>query len=207
MRYFPSVWPCGGAVLCCAMALLGFGSIAKAQGPRNYEKSVEVSGTVISIGSDTLANVMNMWAEDFEKLHPNVTFQLEAKGSATAPPALTEGKSLLGPMSRTMTPEEEDAFEAKRGFKPTRYDVALDCVAVWVHKDNPVKGFTLAQLDSIFSKTRKSGFEDVSTWGQAGVTDPAWAELPITSTAVTPRVVPMPSSRNMRWARATSRIP
>ena len=78
-----------------------------------------------------------------------------------------------------MKPEEEDAFEAKHGFKPTRYDVALDCLAVWVNKDNPVKGFTLAQLDSIFSKTRKSGYEDVSTWGQAGVTDPAWADLPI----------------------------
>jgi phosphate transport system substrate-binding protein len=92
---------------------------------------------------------------------------------------LTAGKSLLGPMSRTMKPEEEDAFEAKHGFKPTRYDVALDCLAVWVHKDNPVKGFTLAQLDSIFSKTRKSGYEDVSTWGQAGVTDAGWADLPI----------------------------
>ena len=72
-----------------------------------------------------------------------------------------------------------DAFEAKHGFKPTRFDVALDCLAVWVNKDNPVKGFTLAQLDSIFSKTRKSGYEDIATWGQAGVTDPAWADQPI----------------------------
>jgi phosphate transport system substrate-binding protein len=161
------------------MVVLGPSPAAKAQGPKDYNKSVEVSGTVISIGSDTLANMMNMWAEAFKKLHPNVTFQIDSKGSATAPPALTEGKSLLGPMSRVMTPEEEDAFEAKHGFKPTRYDVALDCVAVWVHKDNPVKGFTLAQLDSMFSKTRKSGYHDISTWGQAGVTDAAWADLPI----------------------------
>jgi phosphate transport system substrate-binding protein len=161
------------------MALLGLASLASAEGPKDYEKSVEVSGTVISIGSDTLANLMNFWSEGFKKLHPTVTFQIEAKGSATAPPALTEGKSLLGPMSRAMKPEEIDAFEAKHGFKPTRYDVALDCLAVWVNKDNPVKGFTLAQLDSIFSKTRKSGYEDVSTWGQAGVTDPAWADQPI----------------------------
>jgi phosphate transport system substrate-binding protein len=161
------------------MPLLGLGSVAKAEGPKDYEKSVEVSGTVISIGSDTLANLMNFWSEAFKKEHPNVTFQIEAKGSATAPPALTEGKSLLGPMSRAMKPEEEDAFEAKHGFKPTRFDVALDCLAVWVHNDNPIKGFTLAQLDSIFSKTRKSGFPDISTWGQAGVTDPSWADLPI----------------------------
>jgi phosphate transport system substrate-binding protein len=161
------------------MAVLGLSSLAKAEGPKEYVKTVEVSGTVISIGSDTLANLMNFWSEGFKKLHPNVTFQIEAKGSATAPPALTEGKSVLGPMSRAMKPEEVDAFEAKHGFKPTKYDVALDCVAVWVHKDNPVKGFTLAQLDSIFSKTRKFGYEDVSTWGQAGVSDAAWADQPI----------------------------
>ncbi|MGA2258856.1 MAG: phosphate ABC transporter substrate-binding protein [Thermoguttaceae bacterium] len=179
MKYLPSILSNCRALMCCAMAMLGLSPVAKAEGPSDYEKTVEVSGTVISIGSDTLANLMNFWAEGFKKLHPNVTFQIEAKGSATAPPALTEGKSLLGPMSRAMKPEEEDAFEAKHGFKPTRYDVALDCLAVWVHKDNPVAGFTLAQLDSIFSKTRKSGYEDVSTWGQAGVTDPAWADLPI----------------------------
>src|SRR5271165_778794 len=179
MKRLPSIRPVCLAVVCCALVMLGLGSAAKAEDPKDYEKSGEVSGTVISIGSDTLANLMDDWSEGFKKEHPNVSFQIEAKGSATAPPALTEGKALLGPMSRTMKPEEEDAFEAKHGFKPTRYDVALDCVAVWVNKDNPVKGFTLAQLDSIFSKTRKSGFEDVSTWGQAGLTDPAWANLPI----------------------------
>ena len=167
------------AVVFGTTAVLGLCLVVRADGPKDYEKTIEVSGTVIGIGSDTLANLMNYWSEGFKKEHPNVTFQIESKGSATAPPALTEGKALLGPMSRSMNPEEEDAFEAKHGFKPTRFDVALDCVAVWVHNDNPVKGFTLAQLDSIFSKTRKSGLPDISTWGQAGVTDTAWADLPI----------------------------
>src|SRR5208283_6034692 len=139
MRYFASVRPNPWVKVWCATVLLALAPAAKAEGPKDYEKSVEVSGTVISIGSDTLANLMNFWSEGFRKLHPNVTFQIEAKGSATAPPALTEGKSLLGPMSRAMKPEEEDAFEAKHGFKPTRFDVALDCVAVWVHSENPVK--------------------------------------------------------------------
>ncbi len=164
------------ATLWCVAAIAGISATAKAEALKDYEKTVEVSGTVIGIGSDTLANLMNFWSESFKKLHPNVTFQIESKGSATAPPALTAGKSLLGPMSRAMEPAEEDAFESKHGFKPTRYDVALDCVAVWVNKDNPVKGFTLAQLDSIFSKTRKSGYSDVSAWGQAGVSDAGWAD-------------------------------
>ena len=83
--------------------------------------------------------------------------QVEGKGSATAPPALTAGTAQLGPMSRTMKPEEEDAFEKQHGFKPTRISVALDCLAVYVHKDNPIKGLTLEQVDGIFSKTHKRG--------------------------------------------------
>ena len=121
---------------------------------------------------------MTYWAEAFSKVYPNVKIQVEGKGSATAPPALTQGTAQLGPMSRKMKSEEEDAFEAKHGFKPTRIDVAVDCLAVYVHKDNPIHGFTLAQLDCIFSKTRKSGYADITTWGEVGLTGD-WAALPI----------------------------
>jgi phosphate transport system substrate-binding protein len=145
----------------------------------NYEKVSGVSGNLSSVGSDTLNNLMTYWAEGFRKRYPNVKIQIEGKGSATAPPALTEGTAQLGPMSRKMKPEEEDAFERKHGYKPTRIGVALDCVAVYVHRDNPVRGLTLAQVDGIFSKTRKSGSQNIVTWGEAGVADPAWARLPI----------------------------
>ena len=171
------------AVAVCVAVVLTAASYAAAVEAsaelKGYQKTGDVSGNLTSIGSDTLANLMTMWAEEYCKMYPNVKPQIEAKGSATAPPALTEGTALLGPMSRKMKPEEEDSFEAKHGFKPTRFDVALDCLAVYVHKDNAVKGFTLAQLDCIFSKTRKSGFADVTTWGQAGLSDAAWADQPI----------------------------
>jgi phosphate transport system substrate-binding protein len=81
-------------------------------------------------------------------------------------------------MSRAMKPEEEDAFAKKYGYKPTRITVALDCLAVYVHKDNPIHGLTMAQVDCIFSKTRKSGYADIATWGDAGLTGD-WASLPI----------------------------
>ena len=145
---------------------------------KSYEKVSGVDGSLSSIGSDTLNNLMTYWAEAFNKLYPNVKIQVEGKGSATAPPALAAGTAQLGPMSRKMKPEEEDAFEKKHGFKPTKISVALDCLAVYVHKDNPIKGLTLAQLDCIFSKTHKSGFADVSTWEQAGLTGD-WATMPI----------------------------
>jgi phosphate transport system substrate-binding protein len=145
---------------------------------KHYEKVSGVDGSLNSIGSDTLNNLMTYWAEAFAKTYPNVKIQVEGKGSATAPPALTAGTAQLGPMSRKMKPEEEDAFEKKHGFKPTRISVALDCLAVYVHKDNPIEGLTLAQLDCIFSKTRKSGFADISTWGDVGLTGD-WATMPM----------------------------
>ena len=145
---------------------------------KHYEKVSGVDGSLNSIGSDTLNNLMTYWAEAFGKLYPNVKIQVEGKGSATAPPALTAGTAQLGPMSRKMKPEEEDAFEKKHGFKPTRISVALDCLAVYVHKDNPIKGLTLAELDGIFSKTHKSGHADVTAWGQVGLTGD-WEAMPM----------------------------
>ena len=143
-----------------------------------YEKVSDLSGNLNSVGSDTLNNLMTYWAEAFMKLYPNVKIQVKGEGSATAPPALTEGTAQLGPMSRAMKDTELDAFEKKHGFKPTKVTVALDCLAVFVHKDNPVKGLTMQQVDCIFSQTRKSGFKDIGTWGEAGLTG-SWEKLPI----------------------------
>lgn len=147
---------------------------------KGYTKVSGVSGNLNSVGSDTLNNLMTYWAESFRKLYPNVNIQIEAKGSSTAPPALIEGTSQIGPMSRKMKSKELDDFEKKFGYKPTRFGVAVDCVAVYVNKNNPVKGMNLAQVDAIFSKTRKMGHaEDIVTWGQTGVTDAKLAAMPV----------------------------
>jgi len=137
-----------------------------------------ISGNLNSIGSDTLNNVMTFWAEGFKKVYPNVNIQIEGKGSTTAPPALIEGTAQLGPMSRPMKGTETDAFEAKYGYKPTQLRTALDSLAVFVHKDNPIKGLTLAQVDSIFSKTQRCKGADAKTWGDVTM-DGSWAGAPI----------------------------
>jgi len=144
-----------------------------------YQPVAGVSGNLNGQGSDTLNNLMQLWGEGFQKVYPTVKVQYIGPGSNVAPTALTEGTAQLGPMSRAMKESEIDLIEKKFGFKPTRIIVALDCLAVYVNKDNPVKGLTLQQLDCIFSSTRKSGFADIKTWGEAGVTDPSWAKLPI----------------------------
>ncbi len=144
-------------------------------GVPEYQKASGVSGNLSSVGSDTLANLMTLWAEEFKRNYPNVNIQIQAAGSSTAPPALTEATSNLGPMSRKMKDKERDAFEKKYGYKPTAIPVAIDALAVYVNKENPIQGLTIPQVDAIMSSTRKCGHEtDIKTWGDAGLTG-SWA--------------------------------
>ena len=144
-----------------------------------YKAVSGVSGNLSSIGSDSLNNVMTLWAETFSKFYPNAKIQIEGKGSTTAPPALISGTAQLGPMSRPMKGTEIDQFEKKYGYKPTALRTSVDALAVFVNKDNPVKCLTLAQVDAIFSKSRRQGAkEDVKTWKQVGLTGD-WAAKPL----------------------------
>jgi len=144
-----------------------------------YEKTSGVSGNLSSVGSDTLANLMTLWAEEFKRTYPSVNVQIQAAGSSTAPPALSENTSNLGPMSRLMKDKEVESFEKKFGYKPTPIAVAIDALAVFVHKDNPLKGLTIAQVDALFSSTRTCGAEaDISNWGDLGLSD-AWSNREI----------------------------
>jgi phosphate transport system substrate-binding protein len=136
-----------------------------------YSKATGISGNLSSVGSDTLANMMTLWAEEFKRNYPNVNVQIQAAGSSTAPPALTEGTSQFGPMSRMMKSKEVEAFEKRYGYKPTPIRVAIDALAVFVHKDNPIKGLSLAQVDAIFSSTLKCGeSKSAERWSDVGLT-------------------------------------
>lgn len=135
-----------------------------------YQPTSGVSGNLNSIGSDTLNNLMTLWAEGFRAIYPNVNIQIEGKGSSTAPVALIEGTAQLGPMSRAMKGSEIDAFEKKYGYKPTEIKVSIDALAVYVHKDSPLKSLSLQQIDGIFSSTNRMGGSPITTWGQAGLT-------------------------------------
>lgn len=134
-----------------------------------YQQKSGVAGSINSVGSDTLNNLMAYWSEAFMAMYPNVAVQVEGKGSSTAPPALTTGAAQLGPMSRMMKSSEIEAFEKQRGFKPTPIAVAIDCIAVYVNKDNPVEGLSLPEVDAIFSSTRKMNHDNISNWGQLGL--------------------------------------
>ncbi|MGB5397351.1 MAG: phosphate ABC transporter substrate-binding protein PstS family protein [Gammaproteobacteria bacterium] len=157
---------------------LGLSSIAHAASVDDsipeYKAASGISGNLSSVGSDTLANLMTLWAESFKRAYPNVNIQIQAAGSSTAPPALTEATSNIGPMSRKMKDNEIAAFEDRYGYKPTAIPVAIDALAVYVNKDNPIKGMSIEQVDAIFSSTRKCGAtSDVASWGDLGMSG-AW---------------------------------
>lgn len=168
-------------------ALLGLGATAATTvqdgvDPKlpTYERVSGISGNLSSIGSDTLNNLMTLWAEEFRGFYPNVNIQIQGAGTSTAPPAVTEGTANFGPMSRGMREGEIQAFEQRHGYPPTLIPVAIDTIAVYVHRDNPIEGLSIQQVDAIFSATRRCGHpNDITRWGQLGLTG-AWANRDFT---------------------------
>jgi phosphate transport system substrate-binding protein len=168
----PSLLP---TALVGGLLLLGLLVTATADMPvdpalASYQRVDGVAGTLTSLGSETLSNLLTLWAEGFRVRYPQVAIQIEAKGSGAAPPALTAGTTQLGPMSRPMKPSEREAFAQRYGYPPTAIPVALDAIAIVVHKDNPLTSLTLAQLDAIFSSTHIRGGQPIQTWGDLGLT-------------------------------------
>jgi len=155
-------------LLFCLMLLLSPGALAQPDGM--------LSGNLSSAGSDTLANLMALWGQDFSQHYPNVNLQIQAAGSSTAPTALAAGAAQLGPMSRPMKAAEVAAFEHRYGYPPLAVPVAVDALVLLVHQDNPLRGLNLQQLDQIFSSTRRCGENTaIQRWGELGLQG-SWAQ-------------------------------
>jgi len=169
------------AMLAATTALLTAPAMAQQVDPSlpTYEAVSGVSGNLVSIGSDTLNNLMTLWSEGFRSFYPNVAVQIQGAGSGTAPPALVEGTAQFGPMSRPMRGSEIEEFEARYGYEPIAMRGAIDGIGVFVHRDNPIECLSLQQVDAIFSSTRAGGADaQIATWGDAGLTG-EWANRPI----------------------------
>lgn len=162
-----------------AAASIAFGQARVDADLPEYTPVSGISGNLNSIGSDTLNNLMLIWAEGFRAIYPNVNIQIQGAGSSTAPPALIDGTAQIGPMSRPMTGAEIDRFESRHGYKPTEVRVAIDALAVFVNRENPIEGLSLPEVDAIFSSTRRLGHSSaITNWGQAGLTGD-WHNRPI----------------------------
>jgi phosphate transport system substrate-binding protein len=145
----------------------------------NYKPVSGVSGSIKSVGSDTMNNLMTLWTEGFRKFYPAVRVEIEGKGSSTGPPAMIGGTATFAPMSRDWKDDEVAGFKRKFGYEPVVLSSSIDMLAVYVSKDNPVRSLSLPQVDAMFSKTRKLGYEDeIRTWGEVGL-DGSWENAPI----------------------------
>jgi len=168
-----------GPTLALSLLAVGDAALALDQNLPPYKKVDDISGHLISVGSDTLHDDMVRWSNAFMALYPNVKIEVRGEGSVTATPALVDGIAQFGPMSRPMSNDEVQAFVDKFGYKAAHFRVAVDALAIYVNKDNPIRCLTVQQVNRIFSVNRRAAFGgDISTWGQAGLTGD-WATQPI----------------------------
>lgn len=161
----------GGLLAVCT--LLSTAEVARAQGLDQsfppYQPQQDMSGTINLIGSTTMANIADVWRESFMTLHPNVKINIDVKGSVNAVPAVMDGTATFGLMSRGITAEEVTAFQQKFNYPPKVLTPCQELMAIFVNKENPIEGMTLAQVAGIFAADSK-----IKTWGDVGVTG-AWA--------------------------------
>ncbi|RMH12145.1 MAG: phosphate ABC transporter substrate-binding protein PstS family protein [Planctomycetota bacterium] len=161
-----------GVITC--LGLLAAGPVEIDRKFQPYKPEQRVAGDLRTVGSDTLSNLVLLWAQQFSSAHPGVKIQVEAKGSSTGPAALMEGQAQFAPMSRAMKNKERDEFIKKFGYEPVALRVAIDCLAIYVNKDCPLDEISMPQIREVFSVDGPD-----MTWGQLGVTDPRWRDRPI----------------------------
>lgn len=163
----------------------------------SYVATPGLSGRITIVGSDTMLPLVTRVASAFRQWQPDIKVTVQGGGSDAALRIFLQGiagsrrgdgnvRGHLGASevaivasSRAMTTDERKEFRSRFGYEPTEIPLALDAVAIYVHRDNPLPGLTMEQVDAIFSKDRKRGVaEAVTTWGQVGLQN-GWEQKPI----------------------------
>lgn len=137
-----------------------------------YYRPVEsLSGELKLGGSNTLSHIAAGWIDSFTQFYPDVKISIEVNGSRQAVTDVEAGNTHIGLLSRTVRREEVEAFQKKFGYGPTVLTPCMERTAIFVHKDNPIEGLTLSQLDSIYSpECRRGSDKPCGTWAYFGVT-------------------------------------
>ncbi len=136
--------------------------------------SVRMNGELIVRGSTRLEPMVRAWFKEFSALYPHIKTNIEASGSSSAPKALIKGTANIGAMSRRIKNAEIKAFVEEKGYPPLELKVAMDALAVYVNRKNPIKELTLEEVDAIFSSTsqcsRNNGRNQpsIESWEQLG---------------------------------------
>ena len=139
------------------------------------------------VGADIMDEIVLGWTKIYRKQYPRLSLTLDLRASGAGGPGLASGKADLAPVGREMFPSERKLFVDKFGYEPLEIKVATGSVGslgktatsvILVDKANPIDCLSLPQLDAIYSKSRRHGYQEVSTWGDLGLTG-EWATRPI----------------------------
>lgn len=174
--------------------LAGQVAAASPELPPAYKAEQSVAGTITIWGhgsygahTDFVEGLTRAWEEGFRRHHPGVVFNNRLHGTASAIGALYTGTGDLALMGREIWDPEIAAFKEVKGYAPTGIDVLTGsfnvrnrgyAIVIFTHKDNPIRGLTLAQLDAIYSVDRLRGGDEVRTWGDLGLSG-EWADKPV----------------------------
>jgi phosphate transport system substrate-binding protein len=145
-----------------------------------YQLVSGLTGALSVAGSETMKPLTETWAKDLKQLYPGLAIKVESEGSEAGLATLLEGKAQIAAMSRRITQQEIVEFKREFGYEPIEVPVAVDALAVFVHKDNPIEGLSLVQLDAMFSKERRRGLQyPINTWADALLLEEEWTEAPV----------------------------
>jgi len=148
----------------------------------------KLTGSFKGASSDVLKALVEKWFEKFRTYHPDVSLAISPPyaGSLGAV-ELVKGDLDFVFVSRELKPDDIKDFRAKFGYAPLSVPVsggsyrhfgALDAIAFYVNKSNPLEKITFDQLDAMYSSTHHRGGKPLTRWGDLGLTG-EWADKPI----------------------------
>lgn len=116
------------------------------------DRSRENRVAIRNEGSDTMVNIAQAWAEEYNKKHKDVSVQVLGGGSGVGIASLIDGNCDMANTSRKIKPDEAEAVREKRGAEPKEIIVGYDALAVYVHKDNPLESISMEELADLFGE-------------------------------------------------------
>lgn len=153
------------AVRSGARLALGLALLAGPSGCRRPDTGPAAGRQVIqNIGSDTMVNLAQAWAEAYETVEPSVSVEVSGGGSGLGIAALVNGTADIANSSRRIEPEERARVAARSGQEPREFLVGFDALSVYVHRNNPIEEISLEDLHDIYAEGGP-----IDRWSQLGV--------------------------------------
>lgn len=140
-----------------------------------------------SFKHDFMRKMVDQWIAGFSRHHPQVTFDYQMFGTASAVGAIYTGAGDVAILGEEISPAAARAFLRARGYPHTDITIATGSIDVnyfdyahmiFVHRDNPIEQLSLPQLAAIFGAGRAEEKRSIRHWGELGLGG-EWKEAPI----------------------------